>query len=156
MRLSVLIVDDHDLFAEALAMTLQLDERLEVVACARDGREAIDLATSLQPDVVLMDLHMPVLNGIEATREVRRAARGSRVVVVTSSISADDEREAREAGASAYVRKGGFAAELFDAIFSESPGARGAQPRVVPPVPPPAPQSRLLAPTTTRVLRASL
>ena len=90
--LSVLIADDHDLFAEALTMTLQLDERLEVVARARDGREAIDLASSLQPDVVLMDLHMPVLNGIEATREVRRAAQGSRVVIVTSSTSADDER----------------------------------------------------------------
>lgn len=140
-------------------MTLQLDERLEVVAHARDGREAIDLASSLQPDVVLMDLHMPVLNGIEATREVRRAAQGCRVVVVTSSTSADDERQAREAGASAYVRKGGFAAELFDAIFnaaSESPGTRGAQLREVPPVLPPAPRSRRLAPATNRVLRAFL
>ena len=138
-------------------MTLQLDERLEVVARARDGREAVDLASSLQPDVVLMDLHMPVLNGIEATREVRRAAPGCRVVIVTSSTSADDERRAREAGASAYVRKGGFAAELFDAIFnaaSESPGARAAQLREVPPVPPPAPRSRRLAPATIRVLRA--
>lgn len=140
-------------------MTLQLDERLEVVARARDGREAVDLASSLHPDVVLMDLHMPVLNGIEATREVRRAAEGSRVVIVTSSTSADDERRAREAGASAYVRKGGFAAELFDAIFngaSESPAARAAQRRGVPPAPPPEPRSRRLAPVTNRVLRAFL
>jgi DNA-binding NarL/FixJ family response regulator len=138
-------------------MTLQLDERLEVMARARDGREAIDWASSLQPDVVLMELHMPVLNGIEATREVRRTAPGCRVVIMTSSTSLDGERRAREAGASAYVRKGGFAAELFDAIFnsaSESPGGREAQLREVPPVPPPAPRLRRLAPTTTRVLRA--
>lgn len=137
-------------------MTLQLDEGLEVVARARDGREAIDLASFLQPDVVLMDLHLPVLNGIEATREVRRAAPGSRVVIVTASASAEDESRAREAGASAYVRKGGFAAELFDAIFnaaSESLGAREAQLREMPPVPPPAPRSRRLAPPTIRALR---
>jgi DNA-binding NarL/FixJ family response regulator len=135
-------------------MTLELDERLEVVGRARDGREAVDLASALRPDVVLMDLHVPVLNGIEATREVRRAAPGSRVVVVTSSTSADDEHDARRAGASAYVRKGGFAAELFDAIFSESPAARGAQLRAVPPAPPPAPRPRRLAPATNRALRA--
>ena len=139
-------------------MTLQLDERLEVVARARDGREAIDLASSLRPDVVLMDLHMPVLNGIEATREVKRTAHGSSVVIVTSSTSTDDERQAREAGASAYVRKGGFAAELFDAIFSatESPADRGAPLRAAPPAPPPEPRSQRLLPATNRVLRAFL
>lgn len=156
VHLSVLIVDDQDLFAEALTMTLELDERLEVVGRARDGREAVDLASALRPDVVLMDLHVPVLNGIEATREMRRAAPGSRVVVVTSSTSADDEREARGAGASAYVPKGGFAAQLFDAIFSEPPAARGAPLRAVPPAPPPESPSRRLAPETNRVLRAFL
>jgi len=138
-------------------MTLQLDAGLKVLARARDGREAINLASFLQPDVVLMGLQMPVLNGIEATREVRRVAPGCRVVIVTASASADDESRAREAGASAYVRKGGFAAELFDAIFnaaSESLGAREAQLREMPPVPPPAPRSRRLAPLTIRALRA--
>ena len=138
-------------------MTLQLDEGLKVLARARDGREAIDLASFLQPDVMLMDLHLPVLNGIEATPEVRRAAPGCRVVIVTASASVDDESRARAAGASAYVRKGGFAAELFDAIFntaSESLGAREAQLREAPPVPPPAPRSRRLAPLTIRALRA--
>jgi DNA-binding NarL/FixJ family response regulator len=156
-RLSVLIADDHDLFAEALTTILQLDERLEVVGRARDGREAIDLASLLQPDVVLMELQIPVLNGIEATCELRRAAPSCRVVIVTASPSADDERRAGEAGASAYVRKGGFAAELFDAIFnaaSESLGARAAQLREMPPARPPAPRSRRLAPLTIRALRA--
>jgi DNA-binding NarL/FixJ family response regulator len=105
----------------------------------------------------LMDLQMPVLNGIEATREVRRAAPGCRVVIVTALASADDESRAREAGARVYVRKGGFTAELFDAIFnaaSESLGARETQLREMTPVPPPAPRSRRLAPLTIRALRA--
>jgi DNA-binding NarL/FixJ family response regulator len=114
----VLLADDNDLFVEALTVTLELDGRVEVVGRARDGREAITLAASLHPDVVLMDVNMPVLDGVEATREVRQVTPETRVVVVTSSTSAEDERRAREAGARAYVRKGGFAAELFDAVFA--------------------------------------
>jgi NarL family two-component system response regulator LiaR len=115
--LRVLIADDHDLFAQAMTVTLGLDGRLEVVGRARDGREAVELATALRPHVVLMDLNMPVLDGIEATRQVRQLSPAPSVVVVTSSSSAEDERLAREAGAEAYVRKGGCASELFDAIF---------------------------------------
>lgn len=153
VRLRVLIADDHDLFAEALTVTLQLDERLEVVGRARDGREAIELASSLQPDVVLMDLHMPVLDGVEATREVRQLSPETRVVVVTSSTSTEDERRAREAGASAYVRKGGFAAELFDAVFAVTNG-EGSALRRERPVSPRARPQRPLAGAASRVLRA--
>lgn len=157
-HLRVLLADDHDLFAEALTVTLELDERLDVVGRARDGREAIELVAALQPDIVLKDLDMPVLDGVEATRQVSRLSPGTRIVVVTSSSSIEDERRAREAGASAYVRKGGFAAELFDAIFSasESPAARAAQRRGAPPATPPEPRWRRLAPTTNRALRAFL
>jgi DNA-binding NarL/FixJ family response regulator len=117
-RLRVLLADDHDLFAEALSVTLALDERVEVAGRARNGREAVQLARTLRPDVVLMDLDMPVLDGIGATRRVRRLSPAPRVVVVTSSSSAEDERQALEAGAAAYVRKGGCASELFEAIFA--------------------------------------
>ena len=117
-RLRVLVADDDDLFVEALTITLELDGRVEVVRRARDGREAFELAAALQPDVVLIDVNMAVLGGMQATREVTQVSPETRVVVVTSSTSAEEERRAREAGARAYVRKGGFAAELFDAVFA--------------------------------------
>ncbi len=135
----MLIADDHDLFAQALTVTLALDDRLEVAGRARDGREAVELATALRPDVVLMDLDMPVVDGLEATRQVQRLSPAPRVVVVTSSSSVDDERLAREAGAAAYVRKGGCATELFDAIFRPTSSASSAR-RTTRPVTLPAQQ----------------
>jgi two-component system response regulator DesR len=117
-ELRVLIADDHPLFAEALTLTLEADQRLEVVGHARNGREAIELATGLRPDVILMDLDMPVVDGIEATRSVREVSPASRVVIVTASTSPDDERLARDAGAAGYLRKGCYASDLFNAIFA--------------------------------------
>ena len=66
--LRVLIADDHQLFAESLGLTLDFDERVEVAGSARNGKEAVRLALELQPDAVVMDLDMPVLDGIHATR----------------------------------------------------------------------------------------
>jgi DNA-binding NarL/FixJ family response regulator len=112
----VLIADDHTLFAEALALALRTDPRFEIVGLAENGREAVDLASSLQPDVVLMDLHMPVMDGIEATRRLRLASR-SRVVVVTASTSPEDGARAREAGACAYIRKWASSDDLREAVL---------------------------------------
>lgn len=126
-RRRVLIADDNAFFLEALMITLKVDERIEIVGRAQHGREAVELASSLHPDVVLMDLDMPVLDGIEATRGVLEVSPATRVVVLTASSSADDERRAREAGANAYLRKGCPAADLFDAILAkptETPARR--------------------------------
>src|SRR5712691_11525996 len=71
-RWRVLVVEDDDFFAEALTELLEADGSLEVAGRARDGREAIELAEALRPDVVLMDIVLPVMDGIEATREIRR------------------------------------------------------------------------------------
>ncbi|TML94626.1 MAG: response regulator transcription factor [Actinobacteria bacterium] len=85
----VLVVDDHALFAEALMFTLGIEDRIEVVGWAKDGVEAVSLAESLQPDVVLMDVHMPCMDGIEATRRVREVSPRSWVTIVTSARSAE-------------------------------------------------------------------
>jgi two-component system nitrate/nitrite response regulator NarL len=114
--LRVLIADDHRLFAEALDAILATDERIEVVGRASDGSKAVELARTLEPDVVLMDVSMPVLDGFEATREIRAAAEGVRVLMLTGSNSRDDVDRSRDAGASGYVTKDRIASELVAAI----------------------------------------
>jgi DNA-binding NarL/FixJ family response regulator len=114
--LRVLIADDHRLFAEALEAILAADERIEVVGQASDGREAVELARTLGPDVVLMDVSMPVLDGFEATREIREANEGVRVLMLTGSNSRADVDRSREAGASGYVTKDRIASELVATI----------------------------------------
>ena len=114
--LRVLIADDHRLFAEALEAIFAADERIEVVGQASDGSEAVELARTLAPDVVLMDVSMPVLDGFAATREIRAADDGVRVLMLTGSNSRADVDRSREAGASGYVTKDRIASELVAAI----------------------------------------
>jgi DNA-binding NarL/FixJ family response regulator len=114
--LRVLIADDHRLFGEALEAILAADERIEVVGQASDGSEAVELARTLAPDVVLMDVSMPVLDGFKATREIRAADDGVRVLMLTGSNSRADVDRSREAGASGYITKDRIASELVAAI----------------------------------------
>jgi two-component system nitrate/nitrite response regulator NarL len=113
----VLIADDHRLFVEALEATLAGESRISVVAKARDGEEAVRLARELQPDVVLMDISMPVMDGIEAARAISADDEGARVLMLTGSNSRSDVDRSREAGASGYVTKDRIASELIDAIL---------------------------------------
>jgi DNA-binding NarL/FixJ family response regulator len=122
--ITVVIADDHTLFAEALALALRSDPRFEVLGLAANGREAVDLAASVQPDVVLMDLHMPVMDGIEATRRVRSASPQSHVIVVTASTSPEDNARARAAGARAYIRKWSSSDELREKVLEAAADAR--------------------------------
>ena len=115
-RIRVLIVDDQELFVEALAAILSVEERIEVVGRARDGAEGVELAKTLAPDVVLMDISMPVMDGLEATRAIRERDPDARVVMVTGSNSRFDVDRAKAAGASGYVTKDKIAADLVDAI----------------------------------------
>jgi DNA-binding NarL/FixJ family response regulator len=114
--LRVLIADDHRLFAEALEAILGADERIEVVGQASDGGQAVELARALGPDVVLMDVSMPVLDGFEATREIRAASDAVRVLMLTGSNSRADVDRSRAAGASGYVTKDRIASELVATI----------------------------------------
>ena len=113
----VLIADDHRLFAEALEAILAGDDRIKVVGHAGDGREAVRLASELKPDVVLMDISMPVLDGIEAARQISKADGSACILMLTGSNSRSDVDRARKAGAAGYVTKDRIAAELIDAII---------------------------------------
>jgi len=112
----VLIADDHRLFAEALGLALDADPRLEVVGCAGDGREAVKLAVALEPDVVLMDLDMPLVDGIVATRAISRHL-PIRVAMLTASPRPEDALRARDAGVAAYLTKGCSAQDVVEAVL---------------------------------------
>jgi len=113
----VLVVDDHALFAEALMLTLAIEDRINVVGCASNGFEAVSLAEALQPDVVLMDVHMPNMDGIEATQRLRIVSPKSWVMIVTSEHSAELAKAALKAGASRYLTKDTPAMKLIEAIL---------------------------------------
>jgi two-component system nitrate/nitrite response regulator NarL len=116
----VLIADDHRLFAEALEVILAGDERISVVGHASDGGEAVRLAHELHPDVVLMDISMPVMDGIEAAQAIRETDGEARILMLTGSNSRSDVDRARQAGAAGYVTKDRIASELIDAIVEIS------------------------------------
>ena len=113
----VLVADDHALFTQALMLTLGIDDRIEVVGSAATGVEAVSLAEALRPDVVLMDVHMPSMDGIEATRHVRSVSPGSRVVIVTASRRREVAVQALAAGAERCLTKDTPATKLIDAIL---------------------------------------
>jgi NarL family two-component system response regulator LiaR len=112
----ILIVDDHAVVREGLRTFLELQEGLEVVGEAGDGDEALPLAEQLEPDVVLMDLVMPRLDGVEAMRELRRRVPGARVIVLTSFLEDDRLLPAIRAGAAGYLLKNVQPQELARAI----------------------------------------
>ena len=116
-RVSVVIADDQRLFAEALEAILTTDGRIDVVGRAVDGRSAVELAREHRPDIVLMDIAMPVMDGSEATQTISSELTDTRVVVLTGSAATYDVARARDAGATAYVTKDQIAGDLVRAIL---------------------------------------
>jgi DNA-binding NarL/FixJ family response regulator len=115
-RIEVVVAEDDLLFAAALVDLLEADERVDVVGRARNGAEAVELAERLHPDVVVMDIEMPVVDGIEATRRLRDSGNRAQVFVLTASESAETRRRALEAGAAGYLRKSDSSLELLDSL----------------------------------------
>jgi DNA-binding NarL/FixJ family response regulator len=113
----VLIADDHRLFSEALEAILATEPAIEVVGRARNGEEAVERALALKPDVVLMDIAMPKVDGVEATKRLRRELEETRVLMLTGSNSRVDVARARAAGAAAYVTKDRIASQLVEVIL---------------------------------------
>jgi len=115
-KIRVLIADDHRLFAEALDAILASEPGIEVIGRARNGEEAVDQALALEPDVILMDIAMPIVDGVEATKRIRKKQREACVLMLTGSNSRTDVARARDAGDSAYVTKDRIAEQLIEAI----------------------------------------
>lgn len=99
------MADDQRLFAESLMTVLSEDERVEVVGIAGNGAEAVKLAEELRPDVILMDLKMPVMDGLEATRKIRETGIPVQILLLTGTETAVGAQDAADAGATAFLRK---------------------------------------------------
>jgi NarL family two-component system response regulator LiaR len=128
--IGVLIVDDHAVVREGLRTFLQLQDGIEVVGEAGDGEEALEQAGRLRPDVILMDLMMPKLDGVQAMRELRVRASASRVIVLTSFLDDDRLMPAIEAGAAGYLLKNVEPAELARAVRAAHAGEAMLDPTV--------------------------
>ena len=119
----VLAVDDDDAAHAMFDLVLAADPRFVIVGRAKDGAEAVELAAALDPDVVLMDLHMPVMNGAEATLRLREQERGRpRIIIVTSSGDPAEILEAIAAGADAHVPKPLTLEALLEALDAHARG----------------------------------
>jgi DNA-binding NarL/FixJ family response regulator len=127
--IKVLIADDHPLVRHALTQLLGGADDIEVVAVAADGREAVEMAGATSPDVVLMDLEMPHLNGIEATRALTAAGSGARVVVLTTFSDRDRILGALDAGALGYLLKDAEPEEIIRGVRAASVGDSPLAPR---------------------------
>lgn len=112
----ILVVDDFEPFRRFVSSTLQKEPRLQIVCEVSDGPEAIQKAESLQPDLILLDIGLPTLNGIEAARRIRKLASASKILFVSADSTADLVREAFRSGASGYVVKAHAGSELLAAV----------------------------------------
>ena len=120
--IKVILVDDHSMVRRGLIAILKNESDLEVIAEARDGREAIEKCDESQPDVILMDLIMPELGGVAATRKILERWPDIRILVLTSFQEKDLVQEALQAGATGYLLKNVSGEELADAIRSTFAG----------------------------------
>jgi DNA-binding NarL/FixJ family response regulator len=154
----VLIVDDQTVVREGLAAILSTDPEIEVVGLAANGQQALDQLPEARPDLVLMDLKMPVLNGVQATRRLRQKYPHIRVLVLTTYAADDWVLDAISAGAAGYLLKDTRRAELLDAIKGTALGRAYLDPSIagrvmqqaVSRAPAPPPASLSVEPLTER------
>jgi DNA-binding NarL/FixJ family response regulator len=126
----ILVAEDEESFLDAIALLLEQDDRFVVAGRARNGREAVALAAKVAPDAVVLDIEMPVLDGVEAARRLRAAAPDLPIVAVSGHDYEERVLEIRQAGADDYVRKARLADELprvLAALLATS--GRSARPR---------------------------
>jgi DNA-binding NarL/FixJ family response regulator len=124
LTLRVLIVDDYEQFRRFIATKLQTNPQLRIVKEACDGADAVQQAQELQPDLILLDIGLPTLNGIEAARRIRKVSPTSKILFVTENRSTDIAEEALSTGAGGYVVKSDAGSELLPAIEAVLQGKR--------------------------------
>ena len=129
--IKILIVDDHEVVRDGLSVMLGREEDFTVVGEARNGKEAVEKASSLRPDVVLMDLRMPEMNGVEAMRQIRAEQDDAKFLVLTTYDSDEYIFDAIEAGAKGYLLKDASREELFRAVRTVNQGESLIEPGVV-------------------------
>ena len=117
-RVPVLVADDHPLFRGALIAFLDGVDEIEVVGEACNGEQAVELTLEHRPRVVVMDVHMPGMDGVEATRRILHEAPDTRIVILTGADDHDKAEQAMRCGAVAYVLKAREPQEIFDAILN--------------------------------------
>lgn len=122
--IKVLVVDDHELIRAGIARMLLDDGQIDIVGEASSGEEALDLVRSTNPDVVLMDLRMPGIGGLEATRRIKRQRESVQIVVVTACIDDPYPTHVMDSGASAYISKNSHISEIIRAIKAVYRGER--------------------------------
>jgi len=131
-KISILVVDDHTLVRQGVRTLLEGEQGLVVVGEAADGREAVALAERLRPDVVLMDVAMPGLNGVEATRQILASAPGTCVLMLSAHSDEEYVARAMELGAAGYVLKQSAFADLAETIRRAWAGGTQARPAAAP------------------------
>jgi len=130
MGIRIVLADDHAILRDALSQAFQQENDMEVVGQAPDGRAAVEMAREFLPDIVVMDINMPLLNGIEATREIRREAPGVRVIVLSMHSDKPCIREIFRAGAFAYLHKNCGFDELAGAVRAVAQGKTYVSPSI--------------------------
>jgi two-component system, NarL family, response regulator NreC len=130
MTIRILIADDHEIVAEGLKSLVEAEPGMEVIGIVPDGREAVKHARESKPDVVVMDMSMPELNGADATRAILQNDPSCRVIVLSMYAEREYVRRALKAGALGYVVKRSAAKEMVDAIRAVHAGQRYLSPRV--------------------------
>ena len=130
MKTRILLVDDHQIVCEGLRGVLEKHPEFEVVGEAANGREAVERAEELRPHLIIMDITMPELNGVEATRLITAAGKGTRVIALSMHSNRKLMHEIIKAGATGYLLKESAVAELLDAIRVVMAGNSYLSPRV--------------------------
>ena len=129
-EIKVLLVEDHTMIRMGTALVLEKADGITLIGQAEDGQQGVDMAKELLPDVILMDIGLPVIDGIEATRQIKEANLNSKILIFTSRDNDDDVFAALAAGADGYIMKGATPEQLTAAIIAVNEGTAWLDPAI--------------------------